>query len=323
MKSNYFRGIYAVVPTPLNIDESVDHRGLQHLINFYIESGCHGIVVLGSGGEFPYFTYGERVRIIKSAVKAVRGRIPILVGAGFCSLVETEAFLNEVGMLDIDGFLVILPTYFPIGFKDACGFYRSVSAKSKKPVFYYHYPQMTGNFYTTREMVQLISQEGITGIKESSLNLGEVRAHLVLSKGKDFTLFSGNSFSLLKVLDMGGVGAICQVPSFAPTLVVACYNAWDSGDVKTAKALQRKIIGLLPFLNSFGMPLAVQKPGFSVISRLPFSMKGKHHSRHAVIKETLRQLGHPITAKVRTPLPQLTDEEREGVARQLHKLDIA
>ncbi|MBN1532011.1 MAG: dihydrodipicolinate synthase family protein, partial [Spirochaetes bacterium] len=260
---------------------------------------------------------------VRTAVKAVRGRIPLLAGAGFCSRVETEAFVKEAGMLDIDGFLVILPTYFPVGFSEAVDFYRAVAARSKKPVFYYHYPQMTGLFYPAGDTVRLISQEGIAGIKESSLNLGEVKRHLKARAGGDFTLFSGNSFTLLKVLEMGGAGTICQVPSFAPKLVVACYDAWKVGDKKKAGELQRRIVELIPFLNSFAMPAAVQRLGFHVISRLPFPMKGKNRSRHAVIKETLRQLGHPVTATVRSPLPQITAEEREIVAMKLRELEIS
>jgi dihydrodipicolinate synthase/N-acetylneuraminate lyase len=322
MKGNNFKGVYAVVPTPLNEDESVDYRGLQHLINYYVESGCHGVLVLGSGGEFPYFTFNERIQIIKSAVKAVRGRIPLLAGVGFHSRIETEAFINEAGLLDLDGFLVILPTYFPVEFSDARMFYEAIGTKSKKPVLYYHYPQMTGLFYPMAETVRLISQDGIAGIKESSLNLGEMWAHLKSRGEGDFTLFSGNSFTLLKVLEMGGAGTICQVPSFAPKLVVACYKAWTAGNFKEAKSLQRRIVELLPFLNTFAMPAPVQKLGFTVISRLPFSMKGRNRSRQAVIKETLRQLGHPITAKVRSPLPQITAEESEAVAMKLGRLEL-
>ena len=46
------RGIYVIVPTPLKDNEELDSAGLKHLLNYYVKSGCHGVVVLGSGGEF-------------------------------------------------------------------------------------------------------------------------------------------------------------------------------------------------------------------------------------------------------------------------------
>ena len=110
----HFGGVYAVVPTPLYDDESVDYEGLEHLLNYYIDSGCHGAVVLGSGGEFPYFSFEERIQIVKTSVKAVQGKIALLAGAGFSfSLAETKLFLKEAGTLGLDGFLVILPTISP------------------------------------------------------------------------------------------------------------------------------------------------------------------------------------------------------------------
>ncbi len=319
----YFRGVYAVVPTPLHEDETVNYSGLEHLVNFYVESGCHGAVILGSGGELPYFSPDERIEIIKAAVGARQGKMRLLAGCGFCGLSETECFLKEAGMLDVDGFLVILPTYYPIPFNDVQVFYRHISAISKKPIFYYHYPQMTELFHTPEQLPLILHLDGLVGIKESSLNLSEIRKHLASMANEDFVIFSGNSFSLLRVLDMGGAGTICQIPAFAPRLVVDCYEAWKNGQRQKAEVLQAGILDLLPFLNSFGIPAGIQKLGFKMLSRLPFPLKNKTRSRHAVIKETLRQLGHPITAKVRSPLPQITERDQNSIRLMLPQIRLS
>ncbi|TAL35231.1 MAG: dihydrodipicolinate synthase family protein [Spirochaetes bacterium] len=315
-----FRGVYTVVPTPLRGDERIDHAGLAHLINYYIESGCNGLLVLGSGGEFPYFNFEERVAIVKTAAKAARKRVPVLAGAGFCGLAETLAFVDAAAVPGMDGFLVILPTYHPIGIDEAVSFYTRVVSASKKPVLYYHYPQMTELFFPAAALARILLLEGIAGAKESSLNLGEIRAHLEIVKVKDFALFSGNSFSLVKTLAMGGNGVICQIPSFAPLLVTGCYEAATAGDRARADTLQRKIMDLLPFLNTFGLAPSVQKRAYSLISRMPFSLKSKNRSRHAVIKETLRQMGHPVTARVRSPLPQIGGGDREIISEFISRL---
>ncbi len=319
----HFGGVYAVVPTPLYDDESVDYEGLEHLLNYYIDSGCHGAVVLGSGGEFPYFSFEERIQIVKTSVKAVQGKIALLAGAGFSSLAETKLFLKEAGTLGLDGFLVILPTYYPIAFNDVHAFYKGISTISNKPIFYYHYPQMTELCYTPNELARMFDIDGLAGIKESTLSLPEIRKHLAAVKKENFAIFSGNSFSLLRVLDMGGAGAICQIPSFAPGLIVDCHEAWKAGKRQKAKELQARILDLLPVLNTFGIPAGIQELGFKILSRLPFSMKNRNPSRHAVIKEILRQLGHPISAKVRSPLPQITQRDQESVALLLPQLKMS
>jgi dihydrodipicolinate synthase/N-acetylneuraminate lyase len=317
-----FHGIFTVVPTPLREDERIDHAGLRHLVNFYIESGCHGLVVLGSGGEFPYFSFGERLEIVGTTVKAAGKRVPVITGAGFCGMAETAEFIRMAGALRPDGFLVILPTYHPVPFDDALLFYRHICAVSKKPVLYYHYPQMTGLFYSPAQISRLLALDGMAGIKESSLNLREISKHLDTVRGRDFALFTGNSFSLLEALGMGGIGTICQIPSIAPRLVVECYNAYTGGDMTRARELQARILDLIPFLNTFDLPAGIQKRAYAVISRMPFSLRSRNRSRHAIIKETLRQLGHPVTARVRAPLPQITGHDREEIKRLLPTLGL-
>jgi dihydrodipicolinate synthase/N-acetylneuraminate lyase len=76
-----FQGIFVVVPTPLKENQGVDTAGLAHLVNYYIEAGCHGVLLLGSGGEYPYFTLQEKKEIIAAGVRAARGRVPVMVGA--------------------------------------------------------------------------------------------------------------------------------------------------------------------------------------------------------------------------------------------------
>lgn len=321
-KSN-LKGIFTVVPTPLKEDEALDLKGLRHLLNFYIDSGCHGLLVLGSGGEFPYFTFEERIQVAREAVKAVKGRVPLLVGTGFTGMTEAAAFVKEAGLLDIDGLLVILPIYHPVPFEDAHAFYSHICRVSRKPVLYYHYPQMTELFYTPRQIGRLFAIPNMAGAKESSLNLCEMAAHQKELKGRDFAVFTGNSLSLLRALDMGACGTICQIPSFAPRLVVDCYDAWAGGNGTKARELQERITRLLPFLNTFDLPTGLQVSAYKLLSRLPVSMKERNRSRHAVVKETLRQLGHPISARVRSPLPQVTPKLQEQIGEHLKAAGIA
>jgi len=87
-----FEGILPVLPTPLNEDETIDYRGLCHLVDFFIAAGMHGLVVLGSGGEYPYFTLEEKVSIARAAADACGGRVPLIAGARFPSLREIPYF---------------------------------------------------------------------------------------------------------------------------------------------------------------------------------------------------------------------------------------
>ncbi len=305
-------GIFPVAPTPLTESEAFDEAGIAHLVGHYADVGCHGVVVLGSGGEYPYFTFEEKLNITETAVTAAEGRFPVVVGAGFYSRVEAAKFIEAATERGADGFLVALPTYYTVDFESAFRFYEELSKTARKPLLYYHYPQITGLSFTAEQIAQILSLDKIVGIKESSLNLREIKSHIKAAK-VETAIFSGASLLLLETLRMGGCGVICPIPSVAPKLVLDCYDAYKKNNVAEAERLQERILNFVPLLNTFDVPGSLQKVGIKAISRLPFSTGAGARSRHAVIKEALRQLGHPITPKVRSPLPQITDKDKRDV----------
>ncbi len=310
---DYLNGTFPVVPTPIAADGSLDLPGLHHIINFYIDSGSHGILILGSGGEFPYFTYEEKMQIVKTSIKAVKGRLPLLVGAGFASLEDTSSFIAEAGVLDVDGFLTIIPAFYPVNFEDLNEYFVRLCSDSRKPILYYHYPQMTGLFYPSGDMERLLSINRLAGMKDSSMSLPDLKRFSQAIQGRDFALFTGNSFFLLETLKAGGSGAICLIPAFSPGLVAECYNTWISGDLIKARRLQNSIRDMIPVLNSFALPKGLQKNALNIMGHFPSLLKARNSSRHAVIKEILRRKGHPITSRVRPPLPQITHSDMEAV----------
>lgn len=309
---NCLHGVFPVVPTPLSADESVDHQGFSYLIDYYIDSGSHGLLVLGSGGEFPYLTYGEKIDLVKTACDTVQKKVPLIVGVGFFSLAETINFIKEINPLPIDGVLVILPTYFKIGFDDILLSYSKIAEISGKPILMYNYPQQTEAFLTPRQISQILDIKGVIGMKDSILGIGEIKKHIRPNK----SIFSGNSFCIRKILDIGGSGVMGLLPSIVPAMVVDCYEAYRNNQPADGNRLQQRILNLLPLINSFSPSAGIQKTLVRMISSLPIQLKSRNPSRTAVVKETLVQLGHPITAVVKSPQPQI------GVFEQLAVKEI-
>jgi hypothetical protein len=173
-----FYGVYPVVPTPLKEDESLDLAGMEHLVDYYVREGCHGLLVLGSGGESPYFTIDEKVDVLKTVVRKVNKRIPVIAGCTFMSLVELTSFFKKMESVAVDGFLTALPSYCPLQFDDVYSFYKEIVQRTDKKVLYYHYPQITGHFFNTDQMQKLYDIEGIVGAKERHGRPGGVFAGL-------------------------------------------------------------------------------------------------------------------------------------------------
>jgi 2-dehydro-3-deoxy-D-pentonate aldolase len=317
-----YRGVYPVVPTPLRSDESLDLEGLKHLVEYYITEGCHGLLVLGSGGESPYFSIDEKFSIVKTVAQKVKNRVPVIVGCTFLSLAEILAFFKRVDKIPFDAYLVALPVYYPLRYDDVFAFYSRITRSTGKQIMYYHFPQITGLFFKPDEMKKLYNINGIIGAKESSVCMAEMKRNIRNASDHEFLLFSGTSQLLLANLKSGGSGVMCSIPSVAPRAVVECYNYWISGDYAKARRLEDAIYKHIGLMNKFEIPAVVQKYVFKAISRLPFPTMIGRNPRQAVFKETLRQLGHPITPTVRSPLPQISDADRKNISTLIQRSDL-
>ena len=317
--NSILKGVIPVVPTPLDDNDRFDSDAMQHLVDFYVESGCHGLLILGSGGEYPYFSFEERKEITLQTAAHLKGRIPLVVGAGFMSTSETIKFVHEVEDAEISTFLVILPTYYPVEFNDINNFYESVCASTAKPVLFYYYPQQTLQPLTVEQISRILTIDGMAGMKYSALKLGEIRRLSRIFRNQS-AIFSGNSFAIENTIRAGCSGIIDVLVSVIPGTVVKCYNAVLENDHKSAAVLQKQILDLLPLMNSLFLPARVQVPLLKIIMKASIPMTNRNASRTSVVKEALHQLGHPVSSLSRAPQPQVTELDRIAIRRILGQI---
>ena len=96
-------GVYAIATTPFLQDGSLDHPSIDRLTDFYQDSGCTGITILGIMGEAPKLEPAESRAIIKQVVG--RSRVPVIVGVsapGFAamrSLVRDAMDMGAAGVM--------------------------------------------------------------------------------------------------------------------------------------------------------------------------------------------------------------------------------
>ena len=137
---------------------------------------------------------------------------------------------------------------------------------------------------------------GTEMMKLADLEVLEVRA-LVEATDEDFCVFTGMTFNLVETMAVGACGAICPVPNFIPEKTVELYEACRNGDAERAQELQKDVFSLAPLLASTPTP-------------------------HAMQKEALRLLGHPVMTHVKGPLPRLTSEQAKLVRETLENAGL-
>jgi 4-hydroxy-tetrahydrodipicolinate synthase len=285
-----FEGIYPAMITPLNEQLEIDEDGLRHEVDFLIEKHVHGLVVLGSSGEFPYLTIGEKKRIIDIAVEQTNGRVPIIVCTSSMGTDEVILLSKYAEDRGADGLLINLPIYFPLTDDDVFNHYKAISKAVDLPILLYDFPLVT-HWEMSPELISKLSRiENVIGIKVTG-SVEKAEQIIKIKKKEPFYVFTGISFVLLQVLKVGGAGVICIIPCIVPEDVVTIYKSYRAGEMENASRFQSKIV---PLVSIVAAP--VQSP---------------------LIKEALRQLGHPILPYVKSPLPQITDEQKDIVRKTL------
>ena len=285
-----FKGVYPAMVTPLNKDLEIDENGLRYEVDFLIESHVHGLVALGSSGEFPYLTVDEKKRVIDIVVEQTNGRVPVIVctsSMGTDEVIQLSRYARDRGA---DGLMINLPIYFPLTDEDVFNHYEAISKAVDLPILLYDFPYVT-HLEMSPELISKLSYiENVVGIKETG-TLEKVEQILRIEKQEPFYVFTGISFILLEVLKIGGAGVICPIPCIVPGQVASIYESFRKGDMEKASQLQGNI---LPFVSIVAVP--VQSP---------------------MVKEAMRQLGLNIQSYVKSPLPQITEAQKDTVRKSL------
>jgi len=189
--SKTFRGTYTVLITPFTPDgRRVDVAALRRLVEFQIQGGIHGLVPLGSTGEFLSLTREERQQVIETVVKEARGRVPVLVGTGAEWTDECVELSREAERMGADGVMIIPPFYSTPTADELFEHYARVGAALSIPIMAYNNPATANVDLVPALVARLARIDNVRYLKESTLEVTRVRDILRLC-GDRMSVFAG------------------------------------------------------------------------------------------------------------------------------------
>lgn len=256
------QGVYPALVTPLTFDEQVDKAAMRKVVRYCLEGGVHGVVVMGSTGEFPAMTDVMRQDAIETVLDEVQGKVPVLIGCGEPGTQRTITQVRLAAKTKADGVLVAIPYYFPLDQAAVIRHYEMVAEASALPVVMYNFPQMTKTAFTADTIGKLATHPNIIGIKDSSGDFIGIQRYLDVTNNIDFSVMSGNPALGLSSYELGVKGGIYAGCSLFPKQCADVYNSFVQGDMAAAIASQKKA-SLIPLMGGFGSAAAVIKFGLS------------------------------------------------------------
>ncbi|MDV4155130.1 MULTISPECIES: 4-hydroxy-tetrahydrodipicolinate synthase [Rhizobium] len=208
-----FRGVYTVMITPLDPSGAVDLKGLASFTDWQVKEGIHGLIPLGSTGEFLSLSEEERDSVARTVIETVAGRVPVLIGTGAEDTRESIRLSVKAEAMGADGVMIIPPFYSTPTDDELVHHYKSIASAVAIPIMVYNNPA-TANVDLKPELVKRIAEiDGCDYIKESTLEVTRVRDIIRLA-GDDMTVFGG--ILGFESFVMGAQGWVAVASNVAP-----------------------------------------------------------------------------------------------------------
>ena len=252
-----FRGAFVAIVTPFT-DGQVDEQGLVDLIEFHIANGTHGIVPCGTTGESATMSHQEHHRVVELTVKTVNGRVPVLAGSGSNSTSEAIDLTGYAKQAGADGVLMVSPYYNKPSQEGLYHHYKAVAEAVDIPIILYNVPSRTSSNILPQTVARLAAIDGIVGIKEATGDLNQISEVIRLCP-QDFAVLSGDDFTSMPTVLVGGTGVISVTSNVAPRDMAQMMDAALAGDLAKAKALHYKLFPLMKAMFYDTNPVPAKK----------------------------------------------------------------
>ncbi|MEW6108609.1 MAG: 4-hydroxy-tetrahydrodipicolinate synthase [Nitrospirota bacterium] len=234
-----FKGSIVAIVTPFKKGK-VDEKALGHLIEWHIKQGTNAIVPCGTTGESATLDYKEHYRVIKFTVEAVNKRVPVIAGTGANWTDETVMITKEAKKSGADGALLVAPYYNKPTQEGLYRHYRAVAEAVKIPVVLYNVPGRTAVNMLPSTVARLAEIRNIVAIKEATGDMKQVSEVMRLC-GDRITVLSGDDFTTLPLMALGGKGVISVSANVAPKLVSNMCALWENGRYDEAREIHYKL----------------------------------------------------------------------------------
>jgi 4-hydroxy-tetrahydrodipicolinate synthase len=321
---NPWNGIYPTVVTPFAPCGGIDIRALECQLRYELDGGVHGLLVLGTYGEGAYVTAEERAQVIATAVRVSKGRVPVVVGIHSSCFDQARGQLLQARELGAAAVLVKYAGDSQASPSTVRDFFAALSALEVLPIFYYHYPAQTAIRLSPIDMAEILSLPNVVGVKESTLNLREMQAHMAAAHGLNKAFFCSTSLMLTQFLHAGGHGAMCPEAVLLPGATVQCYGAFRHGKHDDARAIQAELFALTPIFRSRQSPTHLTRAIFTAAQDHQIPLPMASDQPQARVKAALTYLCVPTPSFVKCPIPPLTPSDLarvQSAVRDIKQID--
>ncbi len=216
--------------------------------------GAHGLMVLGSTGEFPLFSADERVQLLHRLVELV-APLPVIANISDIRPGAVARLGRAARESGCAGVAILPPWYFVLGQADLLEFFlRAAEAAAPLPTFLYNFPERVGNTIAVETMAAFADRAPLAGVKLSG-GAWDLHAEVVaLGRSKSFSVLTGWDTRLADAMALGCRGCISGFSNFAAESVVGTFRAVEAGDAAAVAETTRQLRDTASLLQGLLFP---------------------------------------------------------------------
>jgi 4-hydroxy-tetrahydrodipicolinate synthase len=240
-----FSGSIVAIVTPMHADGSLDLPTLRKLLDWHVESGTSGIVIVGTTGESPTVDVDEHCTLIKTTVDHIGKRIKVVAGTGANSTAEAIELTRFARQVGADACLSVAPYYNKPTQEGLYRHFRAIAEAVDLPMVLYNVPGRTASDIGADTALRLAEVPGIVGLKDATSDLvRHVDMMRRMPKGAQFSLLSGNDDTALAYMLLGGNGVISVTANVAPREMAEMCRAALAGNLDEARRINARLMPL-------------------------------------------------------------------------------
>jgi len=285
-----WQGVFPALTTQFTAGDEIDWAAMERHLEFQLDAGVHGLVILGSLGETSTLSSTEKLEIVDFFSRINRRGRPLLACVAESSTRDAKEFAVAVKQAGVDGIMLLPPMRYPSDHRETMTYLNEVAAATSLPVMLYNNPVAYGIDISPRDVVRLADNPKFQAVKESSADtrrVSEIRRYL----GDRMPIFCGVDDLAFECFALGAVGWVAGLVGAFPRETVKLWELARDGRWAEARELYQ---WFLPLLHLDVGPKFVQQ---------------------IKLVESLMGVG---SAKVRAPRLQLTDKEATAVEKTLN-----
>jgi 4-hydroxy-tetrahydrodipicolinate synthase len=286
----HWQGVFPALTTKFTASDEIDWAAMERSLEFQLDAGVHGLVILGSLGETSTLRLAEKLETVKFFSRMGRQGLPLIVCIAESSTRDAKEFAAAAEQAGADGFMLLPPMRYPSDRRETLIYLNEVVSATALPIMLYNNPVAYGIDISPDDIARLAENPKIQAVKESSTDtrrISEIRKRL----GDRLAIFCGVDDLAFECFALGAVGWVAGLVVAFPRETVQLWKLTQAGRWDEARELYQ---WFLPLLHLDVGPKFIQQ---------------------IKLVEALMGVG---SAKVRAPRLQLTDKEASAVEKILN-----